>query len=142
MTAHRRFLSPERGAVSTDWVILSAVMLVTAFAVVTAADEGLMPGASLEGVRGAVLREAYGDPACPGGLGGLQRREDDRVARGGADPVAVAEWLGAEAAVLSDDAVRARREALRGVTEGQGGWTRDHTLRDAYGCEMMLRGLI
>lgn len=137
-----RFRADERGAISLDWLVLSAAMAGTGLAVmgtVTTGLEGTSTTATAQ-LRGQVMQRSFGTrDLCADGLAGVRAREAGRVAAGGADPIDVATWLPAYAVGLSDADLRAERVRLGRRTTAV--WTRDDTLRGLLDCGLARRGI-
>ncbi|MBM2576084.1 hypothetical protein JQC91_07185 [Jannaschia sp. Os4] len=141
----RRFIRSERGTISIDWVVLTAMMLGTALAMGATVRGGLedgLPDPESAAMRGLAVQRAFASPHCPDGVAAVQVMETARVAAGGEDPVDVAAWIGI-AAYRTDADLRAEREALRSAvaTRATLDWTRDRTLFAAAGCALVARGL-
>lgn len=138
-----RFWQDDAGAVTLDWVVLTAALVGTGFAVMSTVVTGI-EGASLgttERLRGHVITSSFGSDICRGGVRAVQDREDRRVAAGGADPVVVTAYMSLNLPQMTDEVLLATYSAMSERLDGQSAWTRAHTVMTALECEMVLRGL-
>jgi hypothetical protein len=142
LRALRRFAADEGGAVSVDWIVLTAVLIGTAMAVIGAVRDGVqhLTLDQAAALRGAVVRASFEGPLCRGGLDAVQALEDTRAGRLAVEPLDVAAWLAADGARMSDGALLAARAGLRSATPAAG-WAREATELAALDCEAVRRGL-
>ncbi|UWQ18617.1 hypothetical protein [Jannaschia sp. M317] len=138
-----QFWTDQSGAVALDWIVLTAVLLGTGYAVATSVQEGVRFAGfdAATKLRGHVVRASFGAEICTGGIEGAQQQEDLRLARGGTAPVDIALWMDTRLAGLGDGPLLLDRDRLaRALPQGLG-WTRDHSILSAIDCEIVLRGL-
>ncbi|GIT90928.1 hypothetical protein JANAI62_13820 [Jannaschia pagri] len=138
------FLSDEAGAVSFDWVVLTAVLVATGLSVMGTIRDGIeTASASTASVlQGHLVRTAFESDLCSGGITALQAREDRRRAAGGTDHISVRHWLAVQTGGLDDNSLILEYHKLaKNLPRGDGGWSRDRTIMTALECEMVLRGL-
>lgn len=144
-----RFLYDDSGAVSVDWVVLTAALVGTGLAVVSTVSEGVERLSNDLGsnMRGQIIRATFTQDLCEGGLHQLQRREDARVASAvaqGDDPQAidVEQWmLMAHGTAEDADLLSDYQDALADLPEG-GQWGRANTLIGTMECALVKRGLL
>lgn len=143
----RDFASAEEASISVDWLVLTAVLIGTGFAVVGTMASGLgaVSSATTEQLRGQVIRQSFGPPnLCAQGVDGLRLREEARIAAGGADAVNVDSWLPIYADGLSDAGLRAERDRMEHLANRvtpAGDWSRARTLQGLLECRIAQRGL-
>lgn len=139
----RSFLLAEDGAISLDWVVLTAVILGTGLAVSGSVTSGIesVSVQSATQLRGQVIRQSFGSDICENGIDGLREREAMRVASGGVDPVNVLDWLSTYGDTMSDGALLSEQERLASANTGTPDWTRDKTLQILMECAIEQRGL-
>ncbi|WP_179378977.1 hypothetical protein [Jannaschia marina] len=138
------FLHDETGAISFDWLILTAVLAATGLSVVKTVSGGVgeVSVDVSSQLRGQVIRQSFGDPdLCSTGIDGLRAREAARVAAGGSDPVDVDGWFATHGARFTDAGLRAERDRVARVADRQDGWSRDHTIQGLLECKMAHRGI-
>ncbi|WGH79781.1 hypothetical protein [Jannaschia ovalis] len=141
-TRLRRFLSEEFGTITTDWVVLTAALLGTGWAVLSTVQDGV-EHASVQTagqLRGSIVSASFGSELCRGGVDALQEREDFRAEHGGGDRIDVGRWLDANGAELTDGALMAEHARLSADLPDLG-WTRASTLVATMECAMVIRGL-
>ncbi|SNT34335.1 hypothetical protein [Jannaschia aquimarina] len=116
------FLRDQRGAISTDWIILTAALLGTGYAVVSGLGEGprLPERVSGGGLSGMVLEESLGPGVCRGGIDALRAMHGGKSAES---------WAGS----LSDNALVREVDRLRSYVN------RDPAQMTALECEMVRR---
>lgn len=141
MSLVKEFLRVERGAASLDWIVLTAVIVLTGLSVMGSVSGG-MENASVEtalGLRGQVVRQAFISPDCAAGVDGLRAREMARITAGGSDPVDVDAMMQVLAS-FDDSSLRAEQaRTARDLDLNE--WTRDHTVAGAVDCAAAARGL-
>jgi hypothetical protein len=144
-----RFLKDERGGVSLDWVVLTALLVGTSLAVMATFSRGLdtltMVGpyvqvrdetASASGARGT-----FAGRLCSGGIDAVQANEDARAAEAGVLPLDVAAYMRATYADKSALEIREELSRARDSVAGDRDWTVERTQLGAVECELVLRGL-
>lgn len=141
----RTFLTDETGAVTLDWVVLTALLLATGLSVI-ATVRGGVENSTLETasqLRGQVVLSSFGSDLCSSGLAGLQALENARVAAGGIEPIDVATFIQTYQSSLDDSALinEYSRLAENGGASDSDGWTRQDTLMGLMECDIVLRGL-
>ena len=140
-----RFLLAEDGTVSTDWVLLTALMLGTAIAVMNTVAEGAHEASNAQAskLRGIAVQRAFAPAGCSDGIAGVQAREDARIAAGGGDPVDVGGWIAASGARSDAELLREHESlsARAGPPSQATSWTRVRTLHGAATCALALRDL-
>lgn len=143
----RAFASGEEASISVDWLVLTAVLIGTGFAVVGTVQGGVgsVSEATGEALRGQVIQQSFGpDNLCAHGVDGLRAREAARVAAGGRDAVNVDTWLPIYAEGLSDAGLWAERDRMAHLADKsapRGAWSRARTLQGLLECGITRRGI-
>lgn len=148
------FLRNESGAVSVDWVVLTAALVGTGLAVLNTVSSGLQvaTGEVDAQMQGQIIKSTFAQVAnlefCHNDMAGLQAREDTRVASAiaqGDDPdsVDVLLWNALSNDGLSDDdLVSEYATALADEQVSGGNWSRASTIRATIECELSQRELL
>lgn len=87
----RDFLNDDSGALTLDWVVLSAALVGTGIAVVSTVStgiDGLVSSTETE-LNGSIIRKTFVGNLCEGGLEAVQMDENARVAEARANGVNV-----------------------------------------------------
>ncbi|MEM8850343.1 MAG: hypothetical protein AAGE03_09940 [Pseudomonadota bacterium] len=142
MSAARSFVTDESGAVSADWVVLTAFLVGTGLSVLSTVRGGVSFTSTevAEQLRGQVIQSSFGSDRCPGGLDALQQRENANAITAQREPVRVDAWLQTNTAGLSNDAVEAELDRLRAAVGSTPGVQLEGTLLAAMECAMVMRG--
>ena len=139
-----KFMHEERGAITLDWLVLTAVLSATGWAVVQTVSGGVESaalGASSQ-LRGQVIRQSFGSELCSSGIDGLRAREVARVAAGGTNAVDVDHWMNTTGRAMSDGFVMRERDRIsQAASSDDGRWTRENTIVGLLECAMARRGL-
>lgn len=148
------FLRNESGAVSVDWVVLTAALVGTGLAVLNTVSSGLQVATGeVDGqLQGQIIKSTFGRienlEMCQNQMAGLQGLEDSRVAsaiaQGDApDSVDVVLWNSvSNAEQTNEDLVSDYAEALADEQANGGGWSRASTIRATIECELHDRDLL
>ncbi|MEM8822416.1 MAG: hypothetical protein AAGF30_02295 [Pseudomonadota bacterium] len=136
-------MTDESGAVSVDWVVLSAVLVGTGLSVLSTVRGGVSVASVdvAEQLRGQVVQRSFSSDRCQGGVGRVQAQETARAAAAGRDAIRVSSWLEVNAAGQSDAAIVEELDRLRAAVGDGGGLSMDETLLAALECEAVIRGL-
>ncbi|WP_298436928.1 hypothetical protein [uncultured Jannaschia sp.] len=143
LTRLNHFLSDETGAVTLDWVVLTAALVGTGLAVMNTVSQGVQTVSvdTAAQLRGQVIEASFGSDYCSGGLAGLQAREDARVAAAGGTRIDVDHFMSTYHADQTDTALLAEHTRLSQALGSGDDWTRERTVLSALECELVLRGL-
>lgn len=140
----RTFARDETGAVSADWVVLTAFLVGTALSVLTTVRGGV-EFTSVEvanQLRGQPIQSSFADPRCPSGLAGVQRQEAINAAAAGREEIRVSAWLQTNPAIASNTAIEQELSRLRAAVGDEGGGiTADGTYLAALQCQAVINGL-
>lgn len=142
LTLIDRFISEESGAVSLDWIVLTAVIAGTALSVVGTVSGGIDDVAleTSDQLREQVVRQSFGSDLCAGGLDGVRMREAESAAARGDEPIDPDTWFATYSASLRDaDLLRDYARMADGRPGGT--WSRNDTIRGLMACDIVLRGL-
>ncbi|MEM7641252.1 MAG: hypothetical protein AAF366_01850 [Pseudomonadota bacterium] len=142
LSAVRTFATDESGAVSADWVVLTAFLVGTGLSVLTTVRGGVTFTSTevAEQLRGQVIQSSFESDRCPGGLDAVQQRENANAIIAQRDPVQVSAWLDTNTTSLSNDAVEAELNRLRASVGSETGVQLEGTLLAAMECAMVMRG--
>ncbi|MGB3407276.1 MAG: hypothetical protein WBA67_07250 [Jannaschia sp.] len=138
------FLKDDSGAVTLDWVVLTAALVGTGLSVVATVRGGIetVSVETADQMRGQVIRSSFGaDETCVGGIAALQAREDQRVAASGGTAIDIAAWMDTYHSGLGDEDILEEHARLSTSLGSGSTWSRDRTIMTALECEMVLRGL-
>lgn len=143
----RSFLSNDSGAVTLDWVVLTAALVGTGVAVLTTVSGGLdsLTLQTNSQLNGAVVRTTFAGDLCEGGVEALQTAENTRVALARADGLDVSarnvvETMDALTSEFSDEELLAAYAEK--AAAGPGVAFSAATEIGALECEIVRRGLL
>ena len=143
------FWKSEQGAVSTDWVVLTAACVGTGLAVMSTVSSGIEALSSdlNSNMRGSLIRTTFSYDICEGGVLALQDREDARVAAAvarGEDPQAVdvQQLMLVSHSETDDDVLLEDYQDALAQIDPNAEWDRGNTMVGAMECALVQRGLL
>ncbi|CUH16731.1 hypothetical protein JSE7799_00369 [Jannaschia seosinensis] len=136
MACLEKFIRRERGFVTFDWIVLTAIIVLTGVSVLDSLSGGVETASVARAdLRGEALAEVLAPETCPGGPGDASAREAARIAAGGSGPVDVTAMM---ARVVGLDEAEFRAERARNAQAQDRG---DRNVAGAAGCATVPRGL-